>query len=416
MPTDSATVSAEGLAVARQPLLDARGDVHGYELLFRETVHHTTCTGSSSRASAMVIDTALLSIGLDTLTAGRRAFFNITRDLLVDGKASLLPREASVLELLEDIPADPETIEACRRLHQEGYVLAVDDYEPGSPSEAFLPYVTYAKVDLLATPPERLGSIVASLKGRGVTVVAEKVETREAHEAAKAAGCTLFQGYYFCRPETLASGSIPPNHLAHMRLVSALNRPNVSAMHVEELLKQDSRLSYRVLRCVNSAGFGLRREIQSIREAVVLMGLNRIRQWAAVWLLTSMNSGPTELANMAVLRGRSCELLGARLGGPDHAGELFLLGLASLLDVMLQRPMPVAIAELPLGGEVRSALLGEDNAPRRVLDAVVHYERGDWEPAWAAAARASLDIAELADAYQDALQWVKQFTTASAAN
>lgn len=129
-----------------------------------------------------------------------------------------------------------------------------------------------------------------------------------------------------------------------------------------------------------------------------------------------MNSGPTELANMAVLRGRSCELLGARLGGPDHAGELFLLGLASLLDVMLQRPMPVAIAELPLGGEVRSALLGEDNAPRRVLDAVVHYERGDWEPAWAAAARASLDIAELADAYQDALQWVKQFTTANAGN
>ncbi len=412
MASVSPHASTAGVAIARQPLLDTRGTVHGYELLFRETTRHTSCEGSSSRASASVIDEALLGIGLETLTSGRRAFFNITRDMLVDGKAMLLPRESSVLELLEDIPADHETVEACRQLHAHGYVLALDDYVPGPQSEPFLPFVTFAKVDLLATPRERLRPLVASLRARGVKVVAEKVETQEAYEAATAAGCTLFQGFYFCRPETLSSGAIPPNHLAHLRLVSALNRPNVSALHVEEVLKQDSRLSHRVLRCVNSAGFGLRREIHSIREAVVLLGLNRIRQWAAVWLLTSMNSGPTEVANLAVLRARSCELLGARLGGPDQSGGLFLLGLASLLDVMLKRPMPVALAELPLGGDIRDALLGEDNPARRVLDAVRFYERGEWEPAWTAAERASLDIADLADAYEDALVWVKEFSAA----
>jgi len=416
MTVNPEPASIEGIAIARQPLLDARGEVHGYELLFRETARHTSCTGPSTLASAMVVDAALLSVGLDTLTAGRRAFFNVTQEMLLDGTVTLLPREASVLELLENISADTETIEACRALHASGYALALDDFVPGPQNEALLPFVKFVKIDLLATPPARLGHIVRFLRGRGVTVVAEKVETKEAYETAKAAGCTLFQGYYFCRPETVAAREIPPNYVAHMQLVAALNRPNVSAMHVEDLLKQDPRLSLRILRCVNSAAFATRREIQSIREAVVLMGLNQIRRWAAVWLLTSMNGGPRELASMAVLRARLCESLGAKLGGSDQAGELFLLGLASLLDVMLQRPMPMAIAELPLGPEIRAALLGEDNAARRVLDAVKHYERGDWEPAWTAAERASLDISDLADAYQDALRWAKQFGAAAGEN
>lgn len=407
-PTETSVL--EGIAIARQPLLDAQGEVHGYELLFRETVRHTTCTGTPARASAAVLDAALLSIGLDTLTGGRRAYFNITHGMLLDGTATLLPRESSVLELLENIPADEQTLAACRALQASGYTLALDDFVPGPHAEAFLPFVKVVKLDVLAITPARLVHIVRFLRGRGLTVVAEKVETKESYETARAAGCTLFQGYYFCRPQTVAAREIPPNHVAHMQLVSALNRPNVSAMHIEELLKQDPRLSFRILRCVNSAAFATRREIQSIREAVVLLGLNRIRQWAAVWLLTSMNGGPRELASMAVLRARLCENLGSRHGWGDRSGGLFLLGLSSLLDVMIQRPMPVAIAELPLSSEIREALLGEDNDARRVLEAVVHYERGDWDPALSAAARASLDISDLADAYQDALRWSRQFS------
>jgi EAL and modified HD-GYP domain-containing signal transduction protein len=409
MTAHSEAVGLEGVAIARQPVLDVRGDIHGYELLFRESARHTTCTGSPGRASAVVLDAALVSLGLDTLTGGRRAYFNITTEMLLNGAASLIPRESSVLEVLETVPAEPGTIEACRALHASGYTLALDDFVPGPRAEALLPFAKIAKLDVLSTSPVQMTHITRYLRGRGITVVAEKVETIEAYEAAKAAGCTLFQGYYFCRPQTIATREIPPNHVAHMQLVAALNRPNVSAMHVEELLKQDPRLSLRILRCVNSAAFATRREIQSIREAVVMLGINRVRQWAAVWLLTSMNGGPREVASMAVLRARLCERLGDILGEAERAGGLFLLGLTSLLDVMIQQPMAVAIAELPLSAEIRAALLGEDNRERRLLDAVVHYERGDWEPALHAAERASIDISDLADAYQDALLWAKQF-------
>lgn len=411
MTAQSEAAAWEGVAIARQPVLDARGEIDGYELLFRESVRHTSCTGTPGRASAVVLDAALLSLGLETLTGGRRAYFNVTHDMLLDGSAALIPRESSVLEVLETVPANAETIEACRALHAKGYTLALDDFVPGPRAEALLPFVKTVKIDVLTTAPPRLGHIVRYLRGRGVTVVAEKVETIEAYEAAKSVGCTLFQGYYFCRPQTIAMREIPPNHLAHMQLVAALNRPNVSAMHVEELLKQDPRLSLRILRCVNSAAFATQREIGSIREAVVMLGLNRVRQWAAVWLLTSMNGGSREVASMAVLRARLCEQLGARLGDTERSGGLFLLGLASLLDVMIQRPMAAAIADLPLAADIRAALLGEDNHARRVLEAVMHYERGDWEPALNAAQRASLDIGDLADAYQDALQWARQFAS-----
>lgn len=407
-PTPHAT-ALDGVAVARQPLLDLRGHVQGYELLFRETARHSTCTGPPTRASAVVLDAALLSLGLDTLTDGHKAFFNVTHEMLVNGSATLVPRESGVLEVLETVPADEQTIAACRSLHASGYTLALDDFEPGPRAEALLPFVKIVKVDVLATPKARFGHIVRYLRGRGLTVVAEKVETEEAHAMARDAGCTLFQGFYFCRPQTMAAREIPPNHIAHMQLVAALNRPNVSAMHIEELLKQDPRLSLRILRCVNSAGSGTRREVQSMREAVVLLGLNRIRQWATVWLLTSLNGGSREVASMAVLRARLCERIGAHSGGSDQAGGFFLLGLTSLLDVMLQRPMEAVVTELPLGPDIRTALLGEDNHPRRVLDAVRHYERGDWDAAWAAASRASVDIADLADGYQDALRWARQF-------
>src|SRR5262249_29050331 len=150
----------EGVAVARQPVLDARGEIDGYELLFRESVRHTSCTGTPGRASAVVLDAALLTVGLEALTGGRRAYFNVTQDMLLDGSATLIPRESSVLEVLETVPSDAGTIEACRALHGKGYTLALDDFVPGPRAEALLPFVKTVKIDVLATSPARLGHIV----------------------------------------------------------------------------------------------------------------------------------------------------------------------------------------------------------------------------------------------------------------
>ena len=185
---------------------------------------------------------------------------------------------------------------------------------------------------------------------------------------------------------------------------------------VEDLVKHDAALSYRVLRCVNSAAFGVRREITSIRQALVLMGLDRIRKWASVWAMAGLSNGSSpELVTTAVLRARSCEVLGSDVTGGADASEFFLLGLCSLMDAMLRRRMDEVVGELPLGDSIRTALTGGQNVERTVLDAVVAYERGDWDEASRLGARAGLAADRLPCAYSEALQWAREISSVMAA-
>lgn len=409
MPLRSTKTSADRPAyIARQPILDRETKVFGYELLSRGGAQHTFWTGPCDDASARVLDDALLSVGLDALTGGRRAFLNLSEAILLSDAATLLPPEGLVLELLETIKACPETIEACESLQQRGYTIALDDFISGSDAEAFLPFAKYVKVDVLATPEDELAPLAARLLPRGLQLVAEKVETVEAFEFAKAAGCSFFQGYFFCKPRTFAVRSMSRGQLTQLRLLAALNRENVSLATVEDLLKQDPGLSYRVLRCVNSAGYGLAKEVHSIREAALLLGLQQIRKWASIWSLAGMNGGSPELVTMTILRARCCELLGASLHNHDAGAEYFLLGLCSMLDSILGRPLEAVVADLPLSTETREALLGQQNTGRHVLDAVTHYERGAWSEVGVNAQRVGLDESHVGGAYHRALAWARQ--------
>ncbi len=408
-------VAAQQVHVARQPILDTRNQVFGYELLYRGSANAAAFSGSGQQASAQVIDDALLAIGLETLTDGRRAFVNLTSETLMADAGDVFERRQVVLEILESVAATPDVVARCQSLRARGYDLALDDFEPGSSAEALVPHATFVKLDVLALSPQLLTETAQRMLGQGVSVIAEKVETAADFERAKAAGCSLFQGYYFCRPTTYSATALSANQVSQMRLVAALYKPSVTLSAIEELLKQDTTLAYRVLRTVNSAGFGLRREVRSIREALLLLGLEQIRKWTSIWVLAGMNRGPAELVTMTVLRARSCELLGLGIGRPANDGGYFLLGLCSLLDVLLGRPMADVVSELPLDDEIRASLVGENNLPRRVLDAVVHYEQGHWLQA--AALTATLDLSDdsLSIAYTDALAWTRALTRAAVA-
>lgn len=409
------SVAAEQVHVARQPILDARQQVFGYELLHRGNAGATAFAGNGDYASAQVIGDTLLAIGLDTLTDGRRAFVNLANETLLSDASSVLDPEQVVLEILEHVPATPETIDMCQSLTSRGYALALDDFEPGSQAEAFLPHARFVKLDMLALEPSLLQETAARMLRQGISVIAEKVETMADFERAKAVGCSLFQGYYFCRPTTFSANALSANQVAQMRLMAALYQPSVSLGAIEDLLKHDTSLTYRVLRTVNSAGFGLRREVRSIREALLMLGLEQIRKWTSIWVLAGMNRGPSELVTMTVLRGRACELLGQATGRPDSDGGYFLLGLCSLLDALLGRPMSEVVKELPLDDEIRAALLGTVNQPRQVLDAIVHYEQGHWLESAALTATLDLDEDCLPEAFAAALAWTRTLTRATAA-
>jgi EAL and modified HD-GYP domain-containing signal transduction protein len=393
--------------VARQGILDARGRVIGYELLYRDGCRPSA--SDADLAGARLLADAVLDLRLATITDGRTAFIHLTRSLLLNGAATLLRPDAAVFQLRQDISLDSDVLEACRSLNSSGFQLAVDDFVPGSAAEALLPFAEFVKVDVCRQSKADVIELAGRLASRGLPLIAKNVNTRLAFEWTREAGCTLFQGYYFCTREVL-SGTALPSHHTHLRLLSALNQPRVTMDELEELVKQDAVLSLRVLRCINSAAFAIRREVRSLREAIVLLGMGPIRKWASVWCLAQLSAGTTsELATMAMLRARMCELIAEMVPGVDP-NEMFLVGLCSLLDAMLNRPMEDAVNELPLSEVARNALLGEKNPLHSVLDTVMAYEAGAWEAALTSSV--IQDDAALQRAYRNALVWAHEISSA----
>jgi EAL and modified HD-GYP domain-containing signal transduction protein len=402
--------SRNTVCVARQPILDLAGRVYGYELLYRNSSDATSCTADGDIAGARVLSDAVFALGLDVLTNGRLAFMNFTRSLIVNGAGTLLPPTSMVIEIREDVEVDDEVISACRSLHGRGFALALDDFMPDSPAEALIPYSSFVKVDVLAVPPAERKKLAQRLVPRGIRMIAEKVETAEVVEEARGHGYRLFQGYYFCRPKTFAASALPGRHLAYLGLLGALNREDLGVDELEDLVKHDVSLSYRVLRSVNSWLYGLRHEVTSIRHALVLLGIDQIRKWASVWLLAGLNAtGTQETVNVAIIRARCCELIGDQLlAGSEEGQSFFLLGLCSLLDVVLGRPMKDALDEMPLPAAINDALLGERNQARDVLDAVLAHEQAKWTEANEIMERLRLPSDLLPVAYNDSLRWARE--------
>jgi EAL and modified HD-GYP domain-containing signal transduction protein len=397
--------------VARQPILDLNGRVFGYELLFRRSAELRSCDVEPNLACMQVVVDAMHSIGLDTLTTGKFAFVNITREFLLSGSVTLLPRERVVIELLEEIEADREVVDACAALKHAGYALALDDFTNSDHVAPLLPLVEYLKIDVLALNSRAAREpVLAAATRYRPCLVAEKVETPERFDDTAAEGFTHFQGYFFGRPAVREVKRIPTSRAAYAALLAQLSNPDISVRELERVIKQDVSLTHRVLRAVNSAATPLRVEIRSIDQAIILLGRDTIRRWGALWAIASINNDACpELINSSIIRARCCELLEARAGRESGAG--FLLGICSLLDAILEQPMAAVLQQLPVQADIRAALLGESNPRRTLLDCVVAYERGDWHRSETLAAEARVNAAVLPDYYQDSLGWARAITS-----
>jgi EAL and modified HD-GYP domain-containing signal transduction protein len=401
MSTDSTLVP---MYVARQPILDALSRVFGYELLYRERADATSFNDNGDRATARVLTDAILSLGLETLTSGKPAFVNFTRELLVSDAASLLPPGSLVIEVQHDTLPDAEVIAACTRLRGQGYALTLDNFVEDDHAETL--------VNVMAMSSARIAAIATRLSPQQ-RIIASRVETAEAHDAAKAAGCRLFQGYFYCAPAMRQTAVMSGRQLAYLNLIAALHQPNVRIADIEEIIKRDVSLTYRTLRSVNSAAFGSGREITSIRQALVLLGIDQIRRWATVWALAGSGSASApEAMSLALIRARSCEVAGTALAGPEAGATMFLTGLCSLLDVILNRPLESILAEVNFPADVKDALLGKPTLGRKVLDAVIAYEKADWDKASAAASQIGLSDDVLIQSYREALPWIHTMSSA----
>jgi c-di-GMP-related signal transduction protein len=389
--------------LARQPILNSSTQVHAYELLFRNGLENSFNGCSLEFASRTVVDDAVI-FGLEELSDGLPAFVNCTAELLTEGLTHVLPPQLTVLEILENAEPTPALISACRNLKLRGYHIALDDFLWAPKFAPLVDLATYIKVDFLASTPEEREEILKHVHCSGVKFIAEKVETAGDHRKAVKEGFTLFQGYYFCRPIMMEKRKIPANTLFHLEILRELLNDPLDFGRLASLVKSDASLTYRILRLVNSAGFGVRQEISSIHSAIVIIGEDTFRRLATLAVASELNAGqPSEILHMALIRARFCELA-SPLCRLDPA-EQYLVGLFSLLPAMLQVPMDQVAPMLPLRVKILDSLCGLDVPEHHLLAWLEAHEQGDWNCSDALVENDRLNHQMLLCSYGEAVRW-----------
>jgi EAL and modified HD-GYP domain-containing signal transduction protein len=391
--------------LARQPILNRSRELFAYELLFRSSLQNS-CDGLNlEAASTSVLDTSFL-IGLEKVTAGRPMFINCPRDFLLRDYISLFPPQSVVVEILETVVPDQEIVEACRRLKQSGYTIALDDFVDSTEWAPLVELADIIKVDFRLTDHSKQRALVSRFAGRKIRMLAEKVETQEEFAASMYMGYSLFQGYFFCRPEMMQHHDLPASKLAYLELLHAATAPEFDVQELALKIKHEASLTFRLLRYLNSAAFGLRSEIHSVAHALSLLGERELRKWIAVVSVGVLADGkPDELMTVPLVRGRFCELMAPFAGMPGHASDLFLLGLLSVMDAILDKPLEAILAELPVRKEIKDALQAQKGLYWQLLEIAIAHERADWEKAGVLALATGMNEEKVSSLYVSAVDW-----------
>lgn len=398
--------------LARQPIHDRNGKIFGYELLFRSGLDNFFDYSDPDRASSRVIANSFLLFSIEEMTGGARAFLNFTRDVLVQDFGSVLPRDHIVVEVLENVPPDAEVVEACRRLKQRGYVVALDDFVDRPDYLPLLESVDIIKVDFLASTAQDRADYAARFLPRGIRLLAEKVETLEDYQMALELGYHYFQGYYFSRPVIVSRKDIPTAKLPYLRILREVNAPDLDFSKLATAIQGEVATSYKLLRYINSAFFSFRKPVVSIVQALAMLGEREFKKWLSLLSLAELTTDkPTELLNLSLIRARFCEMAAPLLGYSHRNEDLFLMGLFSLLDAILDRPLDEVLAAIPMPEDTRAALLGETGPLQSLLQLATALERGDWSELTELTAALQIDEDRLAPLYVAAVQWTHQAIT-----
>lgn len=391
--------------VARQPIFDKKGQNVAYELLYRNGDKSNTFPNiDGDEATTDVIVNSFINIGLEELSQGKKCFINFTESLLQMKLPSYFNPSSIVVEILEDVPVTEELVSICRDLKKQGYTIALDDFNVVQNNlllNRLLAYIDIIKVDLLQTSPAARKEIIERYKPFGVSFLAEKVETHDEYEQAVRDGYDYFQGYFFSKPVVLSSYDIPIYIQAYLQILHELSKTEPDIDTITEQIEQDLSLSYKLLKLINSPAFRPRNKIKSIKQAIVLLGLNEIKKWIYILSIKNLkgNQDPIqeEVIRLSLQRAKLCEKLSVKMGKSEPS--LYMLtGMFSLVDALLHRSLDKVLDELPLSDDIRDAIRGKQNEIRIVLDAAVKIETFKWEDL-------PLSLDEIDECYREAIAW-----------
>jgi len=392
------------LFIARQPIYNRDKEVMGYELLYRNSTVNQANISDGDEASCITILNSFMHIGIDNIAGSAYAFINLPREFIVNETMTPMFHEQAVLEVLEDIQPDPEVINGLKRLKDGGYLIALDDFIFRDELIPFIELADFIKIDIHALSKDEVTHQLSLLKKYHTKFIAEKVETYNEYQFCYGLGFDYFQGYFFCHPEILQQKSLPSNKLVILNLLQKIQEPEISSDELELILVQDITLSYKLLRYINSATFGLRREIDSIKDAVILLGIDNIKNWISLIMMSKIvASKPTELIVTGMIRGKMCEKL-AELHHPEVKHQMFIIGLFSVLDALMDQPLIDLLDTVILSTDIKLALLDYSGVQGEIYNCVLQYEKSNWDEL----SSSNINAEEFIQSYLSSVNWADE--------
>lgn len=392
--------------VARQPIFDAQGTVQAYELLFRTGPLAGATEAELQQATLRVLDTAFLLHGIQELTGGLPAFLSFSTSTIIEEYPFMFPSDAIAVQLGPGLRLTDSVMDVLGRLARRGYSLVLTDFcaFPRVP-DPLLELVDIIKVDCSEVDERQMMAVARALKDRAV-MVAENLDTQIGWRFAQELGFTLFQGRFLGTAEAIESPDLNTGKFQRLRLLKEMAKDELNPDAIEEIIKRDPGLAYKLMMFVNSAATGLRQPVNSIRQAVMMLGKNGMVRWASVVTLKESGSGrPSELVQQALFRARFCEKVTELAPRPPQGGEAFLLGLFAQIDTLVCRPLEELLPMLPLSDDVKAALQGEQSSLRSYYDLCLAYENADWGYVSDLAGISGIAESALPAVYHEAVRW-----------
>lgn len=391
--------------IARQGIYDYKERIVAYELLYRNSMENKFSEEIDEDKATYKLIENINAFGLDTLTDNKRAFINFPEGLIKNNFATLLPKDKVVIEILENVEAKKEVLESLGKLKSEGYKIALDDLEKVNDLLEFIDYVDIVKIDFLLSTKEERKKIIRVCSKRDIKTLAEKIETKEEFKEAIKLGCNYFQGYYFSKPSVFLRGDIEVKNISIMNILNELSNEDYNLEKVEVLMKIDVAITYKFFQFINSSYFNFIQSIESIKQAIMLIGRKELRKWLFILSVSEIsNYKSEEYAKTIIMRSRFNELIAEDLQDVESSSA-FIVGLFSDLNLMLKEDINQTIDKLPLNKDIKDALIGKSNIYRDILDLTLAYEKVEIKEIVRLSQKIGVETSTLVEKYYLTIEW-----------
>ena len=395
--------------LARQPILDRYNRLFGYELLFRNSEQNRYQSEDGDSATIDVIKNTFINLGIENVTGHKKAFINFTENILKSDIFTVLSPKSVIIEILEDIKPTEEILELCKKLKAQGYIIALDDFVYSSKYTKLIELADIIKVDFQITKGYERKRVIEEVNSESIKFLAEKVETIEDFEEAVNYGYSYFQGYYFSKPLIIIGKRISENKAIYLELLKEINSDNCNADSLENLIKRDLSLSFKLLKRINSSNYGFRNEIKSINQALALIGEKEIKKWLYLVAFKTLGEDKPEIIVInSLVRARFLEIIASKVGMEINSFNAYLIGMLSMVDILLDRPLEQILQELMLPAEVKDTLNGvNNNKYTKLFNLIIVYEKGQWDAVSKISKQLNLVENYLPNAYYEAIDYAK---------